>query len=117
MFMDVTAASDTFLVLLAAVIALPFLLAACWRHPAGVTLGFVAILCLFSSSTWGQLQEENTKLKNSKPIINAMSTPIEDVQVIYKYINNPSNIITNKSQKRLSNTAFDKFITNNKLIY
>ena len=64
-----------------------------------------------------QLQEENTKLKNSKPIINAMSTPIEDVQVIYKYINNPSNIITNKSQKRLSNTAFDKFITNNKLIY
>ncbi len=25
-----------------------------------VALGFVAILALFSSSTWGQLQEENT---------------------------------------------------------
>ncbi|MEY3790588.1 MAG: hypothetical protein RLZ09_1424 [Pseudomonadota bacterium] len=60
MFMDVTAASDTFLVLLAAVISLPILLVACWRHPAGITLGFVSILCLFSSSTWGQLQEENT---------------------------------------------------------
>ena len=60
MFTDVTAASDTFLVLLVAVIALPFLLAACWRQPASVTLGFVAILCVFSSSTWGQLQEENT---------------------------------------------------------
>ena len=58
--MDATAASDIFLVLLAAVIALPFLLAACWHQPVGVTLTFVAILCLFSSSTWGQLQEENT---------------------------------------------------------
>jgi O-antigen ligase len=60
MFMDVTAASDAFLVLLAAVIALPFLLAACWRQPTAVTLGFITILILFSSSTWGQLQEENT---------------------------------------------------------
>ncbi|MCF8188413.1 MAG: hypothetical protein K9J47_06520 [Sulfuritalea sp.] len=57
--MDVTAASDAFLVLLAAVIALPFLLAACWRQPTAVTLGFITILILFSSSTWGQLQEEN----------------------------------------------------------
>ncbi len=38
----------------------PVALAICVRLPSLVSLGFVALLCLFSSSTWGQLQEENT---------------------------------------------------------
>ncbi len=58
--MELTSAGDTFLVLLAALLSLPLLLAVCWSQPAVTTLGYVAILCLFSSSTWGQLQEENT---------------------------------------------------------
>lgn len=53
-------APDPFLLLLAALAALPLALAICLRMPSTVALGFVAILCLFSSSTWGQLQEENT---------------------------------------------------------
>lgn len=47
-------------VLLAALILLPVALAVCFRMPDTVSLGLVAILCLFSSSTWGQLEEENT---------------------------------------------------------
>jgi len=58
--MELTSAGDTFLVLLAALLSLPLLLAVCWGQPAATTLGYIAILCLFSSSTWGQLQEENT---------------------------------------------------------
>jgi hypothetical protein len=58
--MELTSTGDTFLVLLAALLSLPLLLAVCWGQPAVTTLGYVAILCLFSSSTWGQLQEENT---------------------------------------------------------
>lgn len=54
------AAPDPFWLLAAALIALPVAFAVCLRHPSPVALGFVVILCLFSSSTWGQLQEENT---------------------------------------------------------
>ena len=54
------AADYPFLLLLAALAALPFAFGVCLRAPVMVALGFVAILCLFSSSTWGQLQEENT---------------------------------------------------------
>lgn len=51
---------DPFLLLIAALALLPLAFAVCLRTPATVALGFVSILCLFSSSTWGQLQEENT---------------------------------------------------------
>lgn len=51
---------DPFLLLLAALAMLPLAFGVCLRAPVAVALGFVAILCLFSSSTWGQLQEENT---------------------------------------------------------
>ncbi len=58
--MDAQAMMNVMLVLLAALLALPLMLGACLRHPSLATLGLVAILCAFSSSTWGQLQEENT---------------------------------------------------------
>ncbi len=51
---------DPFLLLAAALAVLPLALAACLCAPAAVALGFVAVLCLFSASTWGQLQEDNT---------------------------------------------------------
>lgn len=53
-------AADPFLILLAALMLVPAALAVCLRLPSAVSLGFVALLCAFSSSTWGQLQEENT---------------------------------------------------------
>lgn len=53
-------AADSFFILLAALVLLPVALMICIRMPVTVALGFVAILCVFSSSTWGQLQEENT---------------------------------------------------------
>ncbi len=52
--------SDAFLLLAAALSLLPLALAFCLRAPATVALAFVAVLCLFSASTWGQLQEDNT---------------------------------------------------------
>ena len=55
-----SSAPDPFLLLLAALLSAPIAIAVCLRAPAMVTLGFVTILCVFSSSTWGQLQEENT---------------------------------------------------------
>ncbi|MFM8468233.1 MAG: hypothetical protein ACKOAO_11810, partial [Oxalobacteraceae bacterium] len=58
--MDMTLPSEVILVLLGALLALPFVLGLCLRHPPLATLMFIAVLCLFSSSTWGQLQEENT---------------------------------------------------------
>lgn len=51
--------ADPFWLLLAALAVLPLAFAVCLRAPALVALGFVSILCLFSSSTWGQLQAEN----------------------------------------------------------
>ncbi len=51
---------DPFLLLAAALVLLPLALAVCLRAPMMIALGFVAILCLFSASTWGQLQEDNT---------------------------------------------------------
>ena len=56
----VNTAPDPFWLLLVALITLPVAFAVCLRAPSSVALGFVLILCLFSSSTWGQLQEENT---------------------------------------------------------
>ena len=58
--METSAYSDAFIILIAALLVLPVFIAVCLRQPSLVTLGFVAVLCLFSSSTWGQLQEENT---------------------------------------------------------
>lgn len=58
--MPANAADYPFLMLLAALLLLPVAMTVCLRMPSAVALGFVAILCLFSSSTWGQLQEENT---------------------------------------------------------
>ena len=51
---------DVIFLLLAALLMVPVMLAACVRNPPLVTLAFIAVLSLFSSSTWGQLQEENT---------------------------------------------------------
>lgn len=51
---------DIILVLLAALLLVPAALAVCLRYPPLVTLAFIAVLSLFASSTWGQLQEENT---------------------------------------------------------
>ncbi len=53
------AAPDPFWLLVAALVMLPLAFAVCLRHPSLVALGFVGILCVFSSSTWGQLQAEN----------------------------------------------------------
>ncbi len=58
--MHANTAMDVLVVLLLCLLALPLILAACLRCPEAATLGLIAILCLFSSSTWGQLQEENT---------------------------------------------------------
>ena len=55
-----SSAPDPFFLLLAAVLSLPIVIAVYLRAPAIVTLGFIAVLYVFSSSTWGQLQEENT---------------------------------------------------------
>lgn len=52
-------APDPFWLLTAALVLLPLAFGVCLRMPATVTLAFVALLCLFSSSTWGQLQAEN----------------------------------------------------------
>lgn len=54
------AAPDPFFLLAAALLLLPLTLAVCVCAPAMVALGFVSVLCLFSASTWGQLQEANT---------------------------------------------------------
>lgn len=58
--MPSASAADPFLMLLAALITLPLALAICVRLPSVVSLGFITLLFVFSSSTWGQLQEENT---------------------------------------------------------
>ena len=58
--MGMNATSDVVIVLLLAMMSLPLALGACLRYPSLTTLVLVAILCVFSSSTWGQLQEENT---------------------------------------------------------
>ena len=58
--MSSVSAADPLFILLAAMLLLPVALAICVRMPVTTALGLVAILCVFSSSTWGQLQEENT---------------------------------------------------------
>ena len=58
--MPSASAADPFLILLAAMMLVPVAVAICVHLPSAVSLGFVALLCVFSSSTWGQLQEENT---------------------------------------------------------
>ncbi len=55
-----TGAADSFWLLAAALLAVPPVVLACVRLRPWVALAFVALLALFSSSTWGQLQEENT---------------------------------------------------------
>ena len=52
--MDMTATADVMLVLLACLLALPVALGTCVRYPSLVTLMLIAVLCVFSSSTWGQ---------------------------------------------------------------
>ncbi len=51
--MDMNATADVLVVLLCSVMLLPFALGTCLRHPALTTLLLIAILCVFSSSTWG----------------------------------------------------------------
>ncbi len=58
--MQVLSAAEAFWLLLAALCALPLALAVCWQLPRQVSLGFVALLFLFSSSTWGQIDADNT---------------------------------------------------------
>ena len=52
--MDMTVTADVVFVLISALLALPLALAVCLRHPSLTTLTMIAILCVFSSSTWGQ---------------------------------------------------------------
>lgn len=58
--MPAPASPDAFLLLAAAIALLPLALGACLYAPAATSLTFIAVLCLFSASTWGQLQEDNT---------------------------------------------------------
>jgi len=58
--MQVLSSGDAITLLLAALVVLPLALAICIKLPQFVALGFVAILFLFSSSTWGQIDAENT---------------------------------------------------------
>jgi hypothetical protein len=60
MTIELISSGEQYLILIAVLLALPFVLSLCWQQPASITLGFIALICLFSSSTWGQLQEENT---------------------------------------------------------
>jgi hypothetical protein len=65
-----------------------------------------------------KLLSENKKLKETKPIINTVPISSDDIQVIYKYVEKPANTqSTTKFNNAISNTAFDKFIMNNSLIY
>ncbi len=58
--MQALSAAEAFWLLLAALCALPLAFAVCWQLPRQVSLGFVALLFLFSSSTWGQVDADNT---------------------------------------------------------
>lgn len=58
--MNMNVTTDMMLVLFGCLCALPLVLSVCLRHPSVTTLMLISILCVFSSSTWGQLQEENT---------------------------------------------------------
>jgi chromosome segregation ATPase len=65
-----------------------------------------------------KLLSENKTLKETKPITKIVPPPSDDIQVIYKYVEKPTNTnSTTKFNKVISNTAFDKFIMNNSLIY
>jgi hypothetical protein len=58
--MQTLSVSDAFWLLIAALLVLPAALALCLKLPAVVALGFVTILFAFSSSTWGQVEADNT---------------------------------------------------------
>lgn len=57
---DAADGADAFWLLGAALLIAPPALLVCLRLRPWIALAFVALLVLFSSSTWGQLQEENT---------------------------------------------------------
>lgn len=46
--------------LLAALLVLPLVLSVCLKAPKLVVMGFIVVLTMFSSSTWGQIHIENT---------------------------------------------------------
>lgn len=58
--MQALSASDALGLLLIAVMTLPVAFAICLRLPGLVALSFVGVLFCFSSSTWGQLEADNT---------------------------------------------------------
>jgi O-antigen ligase len=58
--MQANAAGDSIWILAAALLLLPLAFAICLRLPALVTLSLLTILLTFSSSTWGQLDIDNT---------------------------------------------------------
>lgn len=58
--MQALSASDALGLLLIAVMTLPVAFAICLRLPELVALSFVGVLFCFSSSTWGQLEADNT---------------------------------------------------------
>lgn len=58
--MQAQSAAESLGLLFAALLLLPLAFAVCLRLPAVATLGLVGILFCFSSSTWGQIDADNT---------------------------------------------------------
>lgn len=52
--------SETLVTLIAALLVLPLVLGVSLKAPRLVVFGFIGVLFMFSSSTWGQMQVENT---------------------------------------------------------
>src|SRR3569832_2387419 len=52
--------SESFVVFLLWLLAIPVIIGFCLKAPKLVALCFIFVLFMFSSSTWGQLQVENT---------------------------------------------------------
>lgn len=53
-------AANTWALLMAALVLIPVAIGVCIRAPKLVVYGFIGILFMFSSSTWGQLEIDNT---------------------------------------------------------
>jgi len=52
--------SETFTAFLLWLLAIPVIMGICLKAPKLVAIGFIFVIFMFSSSTWGQLQVENT---------------------------------------------------------
>jgi hypothetical protein len=54
------AAANTWALLMASLFLVPIAIGGCIRMPKMVAYGFITVLFMFSSSTWGQLEADNT---------------------------------------------------------